>query len=100
MEDKLTKEEVMHVASLAHIEISAEELANYQVKLKQLLNEVEKIKDVKNYDEDIMIAPPTNECALRDDVVGPMLEPAVALKNTPRKSGNYIEVPVVINEEA
>ena len=38
MEDKLTKEEVMHVAKLARIEIDDDELAMYQVKLKQILN--------------------------------------------------------------
>ena len=42
MEDKLTKEEVMHVAKLARIEIDDDELAMYQVKLKQILNEIEK----------------------------------------------------------
>ena len=35
---KLTKEEVLHVADLARIEISEEELEVYQVKLKELLN--------------------------------------------------------------
>ena len=35
MEDKLTKEEVLHVANLARIEISDEELEMYQLKLKE-----------------------------------------------------------------
>ena len=47
MEDKLSREEVLHVAHLARIEIDEEELAMYQVKLKQLLNEIEKINEVK-----------------------------------------------------
>ena len=40
MEDKLTKEEVLHVAKLARIDITEEEIEKYQVELKQLLNEV------------------------------------------------------------
>ena len=50
MEDKLTKEEVMHVAKLARIEIDDDELAMYQVKLKQILNEIEKINEAIKFD--------------------------------------------------
>ena len=56
MEDKLTKEEVMHVAKLARIEIDDDELAMYQVKLKQILNEIEKINEVKLYDDDTLVS--------------------------------------------
>ena len=98
MEEKLTREEVLHVANLARIEIDEEELAMYQVKLKQLLNEIEKINEVEDYDEDLLICPTDNSCALRDDVVGEMLDPKEVLKNAPRHSGNYFSVPVVISE--
>ena len=46
MEEKLTREEVLHVAELARIKITEEEIERYQVQLKQLLNDVEKINDV------------------------------------------------------
>ena len=98
MEDKLTREEVLHVANLARIEIDEEEIAMYQVKLKQLLNEIEKINEVKAYDEEMLICPTENKCELREDITGEMLEPKVALKNAPRNSGNYFQVPVVIGE--
>lgn len=99
MEDKLSREEVLHVAHLARIEIDEEELAMYQVKLKQLLNEIEKINEVKVYDEDMLICPTENKCVLREDVAGEMLNPKEVLKNAPRHSGNYISVPVVISEK-
>lgn len=98
MEDKLSIEEVRHVASLARIGIEDDEIASYQVKLKQILNEIEKIQDVVNYDEEFMITPIDHECDLREDKIGDMLTVEEALKNVPRKSGNYVEVPVVINE--
>lgn len=98
MSDKLTKEEVMHVASLAKIKVKEEEIEKYQIELKKLLDDVEKIKDVKNYDEEILISPTEEKCKLRKDVEGKMLDPKEVLKNVPRHSGNYIEVPVVINE--
>ena len=47
--NKLTREEVLHVARLARIELSEKEIEKYQVELKQLLDDVEKINDVKGY---------------------------------------------------
>ena len=41
--EKLTREEVLHVAELARIKLSEEEIEKYQVELKKLLNDVEKI---------------------------------------------------------
>ncbi len=98
MEEKLTREEVLHVAHLAKIEIDEEELAMYQVKLKQILDSIEKINDVEGYDKEILICPTENKCALREDKEGEMLDPKEALKNAPRHNGNYFSVPVVISE--
>ena len=98
MKDKLTKEEVLHVANLARIKISDEELEKYRVELKQLLDEVEKINDVEGYDEERMIAPWSDNTTLREDKSSDMLDPKEVIKNAPKHSGNYIEVPVVISE--
>lgn len=98
MDDKLSKEEVLHVADLARIKVSEEEIEKYQVELKKLLNEVEKINEVENYDEEIMIAPWSDNTTLREDKEGTMLDPKEVLKNAPRHAGNYIEVPAVMGE--
>lgn len=100
MKDMLTKEEVLHVARLARINIDEEEIEKYQVDLKTLLNEVEKINEVVGYDDEILIANWRENATLRKDEVGEMLDPKEVLKNAPRHSGNYIEVPAVISEEA
>ena len=75
MEDKLTKEEVLHVAKLARIDITEEEIEKYQVELKQLLNDVEKINEVKGYDDEILSAPWSDNTTLRSDSEGEMLDP-------------------------
>ena len=98
MEDKLTKEEVLHVADLARISLTEEEISKYQIQLKKLLNDVEKINEVKGYDDDILIACWDNNTELRKDEEGTMLDPKEVVNNAPRHSGNYIEVPVVIGE--
>ena len=99
MEEKLTGEEVLHVADLARIKVSEEEIEKYQVDLKKLLKEVEKINQVEGCDDEILINSWHNETELRKDEVGEMLDPKEALKNAPRHSGNYISIPVVIGEK-
>lgn len=100
MDDRLSREEVLHVAELARIKISEEEIEKYQVQLKQLLNDVEKINDVEGYDDEMLIANWSSPTTLREDEAGEMLNPKQVIENAPRHSGNYIEVPVVIGEEA
>lgn len=95
---KLKREEVLHVADLARIELSEKEIGKYQVELKVLLDEVEKINDVKGYDDEILIAPWSDKTDLREDKEGEMLDPKKVIENAPKHSGNYIEVPVVIAE--
>lgn len=95
--EKLTREEVLHVAELARIELSEEEIEKYQVELKKLLNDVEKINEVKGYDDEILISCWEENTKLRKDEKGEMLNPKEVLENVPRHSGNYIAVPVVIS---
>lgn len=95
--NKLSKEEVLHVAKLARIRLTKEEIEKYQVELKKLLNDVEKINDVKGYDDEMLIATWEENAKLREDKPGEMLDPKEVLENAPHHSGNYISVPVVIN---
>ncbi len=98
MKDELSREEVLHVAELARISLTEEEIKKYQVELKKLLNEVEKINDVEGYDDEILIANWDSNAELRKDIAGDMLNPKEVLENAPRHAGNYIEVPVVISD--
>jgi aspartyl-tRNA(Asn)/glutamyl-tRNA(Gln) amidotransferase subunit C len=96
--DKLSVEEVKHVAYLARLELTDEEIEKFRVQLKSLLNEIDKIRDIKDYDDEEMFTPVNHECRLRDDVPGEMLDYKTALKNAPRTNGNFVEVPVMLNE--
>lgn len=97
MEKKLSREEVLHVAELARIYLTEEEIEKYRVQLKKLLNDVEKINEVKGYDDDILIACWENNTELREDEKGEMLDPKKVIENAPHHSGNYISVPIVIS---
>ena len=96
--DKLTREEVEHVADLAKLALTEEEIEKYRVELKQLIDDIDKVKDIKNYDEDFLIAPFSRDAELRSDEKDEMLDYKVAMENVPHKSGNFVEVPVMLNE--
>ncbi len=96
--DKLTKEEVLHVAHLARIALTEEEIEKFRGQLKILLQDVEKINNIKGYDEELLFTPITDACKLRNDIPKDMLTPEEVLKNAPKKNGNFVEVPVMIHE--
>ena len=100
MDDRLSREEVLHVAELARIAVSESEIEKYQTQLKQIIDSVDKIKDVEVNSEELLIANWSEHTSLRKDECGEMLNPKDVVGNAPRHSGNYIEVPVVIGEES
>lgn len=96
--DKLSREEVMHVAHLARIGVSDDEIDKYSVQLKELLNEVEKINNVEVYEEDLLITPVEHTTLLREDENKNSISFDAVKKNAPKVDGNFVEVPVMINE--
>ncbi len=89
---KLSKEEVLHVANLARLELTDKEIEDYAVKLKEILDEIDKIQDVSVTTEEIMISPNDNECILSDDEIIEEINIEDALKNVPEVTGDYIAV--------
>ncbi len=96
--DKLSKEEVLHVAHLARISLTEEEIEKFRIQLKVLMDDIDKIKDVKDCDTEFMYTPIEFNAKLREDRVGSMLDAKESTLNAPKKNGNFIEVPVMIYE--
>ncbi len=94
----LTDKEVKHIAHLARIKVSEADIEKYKVQLGILMEEVDKIREVTNNDEEILISPITHESLLREDENKPSLTEEEIMKNAPSKEGNFIKVPVMINE--
>jgi len=92
----LSKEEVLHVAHLARIEITEEELEKYQKDLKILFDEIDKIKDLNDFDEDRIFSPCENKVDINSNMHE--VDKDNLLLNVPKKKGNFIEVPVMVNE--
>ena len=95
--DELTREEVLHVAHLARIGLSDEEIPKYQKSLKKMIDEIDKIKTMNDFDPDMMISPCESKVPLESNLVDNVCNNDM-LNNVPKKKGNFIEVPVVVNE--
>lgn len=94
----LTKDEVMHVANLAKLNISDEEITRYGEQLRDILTEIDKINEVKLETDSILIAPTKNKNTYKEDVVGTMISKEEIFKNAKNEDGEYIVVPRVIND--
>ena len=92
----LSKEEVLHVAHLARIEITEEELEKYQKDLKILFDEIDKIKDLNDFDEDRIFSPCENKVDINSNMHE--VDKDNLLLNVPKKKGNFVEVVVMVNE--
>lgn len=95
---ELTREEVQHVAALAYLRFSPDELDHLRSQLEGILDHINQLQEV-----DTAAIPPTAQVievtsVLRDDTVCPSLPTAVALANTPRVEDDFIEVDAVLEE--
>lgn len=94
----LTREQVEHVARLAYLRFTPDELERLRGQLKGILDHINRLQEV-----DTEAIPPTAllipmTTVLREDRVHPSLPVAVALANVPRTEGDYIEVDAVLEE--
>jgi aspartyl-tRNA(Asn)/glutamyl-tRNA(Gln) amidotransferase subunit C len=89
----IDREQVLHVARLARLELSEDEVAKMSEELSAVLGHIEKIGEL---DLD-GVAPTTHVVevsnALRPDVVTPSLPHAVALENAPAVADGGFRVP-------
>ncbi len=94
----LTRDDVAHVAHLARLGLSDDELARLEGQLNHILDQYAKLAEL-----DTEAIPPTAqtielENILREDVVRPSFSPDEALANAPARDGDFIIVPAIIGE--
>lgn len=100
MADPITPAEVSHVARLARLALSPEEVTTMTGELAAILDHA---RDVAALDLD-KVAPTTNPLALtnvwRDDVVGKTLDREEVLAVAPRAESDRFWVPAILGDEA
>lgn len=97
--EKLNNEDVMHVANLAKLNISDDELNMYSEQLTGIMNEIEKITTLELMQETkVLITPTENFNVFSSDMKVEMLSKEKILKNASFKDENYIKVVKVLND--
>ena len=94
----LTRADVEHVAYLARLGLTEEELARLEGQLNHILDQYATLAEL-----DTDAIPPTAqtielENILRDDVVRPSLTAEDVLANAPARQGEFIVVPSILDE--
>ncbi|MBM9536768.1 Asp-tRNA(Asn)/Glu-tRNA(Gln) amidotransferase subunit GatC [Desulfobulbus alkaliphilus] len=93
---KITRQEVLHVAGLARLELSEDEVDRMTGQLDAILTYVAKLDELET--TDVAVTTHTQEVvnAFREDVVRPSLTRQEALANAPEQNGEAFVVPRVI----
>ena len=92
----IDRKTVEHVATLARLKLSDEELTRYEKQLGAILEYIAKLEkvDLEGVEPLVHAAEGTN--VFRDDVPRPCLEHHEALRNAPDKNGGFFIVPKVV----
>ena len=96
----ISREEVAHLAHLARLAVTEEELDTFAGQLDVILASVARVGEVAADD-----IPPTSHSVpltnvLREDIVVPCLPRDAALAAAPDREGGRFRVPRILNEEA
>ena len=97
-EPRISRENVQHVARLARLELSAEDLVRMQAELSNILAYIDKLRSV-----DTAGVPPTSHAVpltnvMREDEPRPSLPLADMLANAPEPAGDFFRVPRIVEE--
>ncbi|GAA2135677.1 Asp-tRNA(Asn)/Glu-tRNA(Gln) amidotransferase subunit GatC [Streptomyces synnematoformans] len=95
----ITREEVAHLARLARLELSGEELDHFAGQLDAIIGAVARVSDVAGED-----VPPTSHPlpltnVMRPDTVRPGLTAQQALSGAPAQEQQRFKVPQILGEE-
>lgn len=93
---KLSREEVLHIAALARLGMTEEEVTKYGAQLSNILENFEILNKVDT--EGVApTAQPNNLCnVLKEDVVEPSLPQADVMANAPRREGEFFRIRPVL----
>ena len=96
----ISREDVLHVARLARLELSEPELEKMREQLNSILTYIDRLKelDVAGVEPTSHAVPTVN--VMRDDVVVPSFPREEMLANAPDRVGDFFRVPRIIEDRA
>lgn len=93
-----TEDDVKKIAKLSFLELSPEEISKFTKELAAVFGYVQKLQayDVSQVQPTSHVHGSTN--FFREDKVEPSMSTAEGLQNAPDRSGNFIRVPIIIEQ--
>ncbi len=95
----VNREDVEHIAELARLRFSEEELNNFTGQLNDILAYVDKLNELDTENVEPLSHPVEGNNVFREDEVKPSIDRDEALKNAPEKDEQFFHVPKVIGGE-
>ncbi len=100
MADKITRVDVEHIAKLARLKMSPEELQRYQSDLSAILDYMDQLNELNTDNVEPTAHPLPVHTVLREDEISPSYEPDQALRNAPKRDGSFFAVPKVLRQDS
>ena len=94
---KVSKEEILHIANLANLNLEENEVDNYLENLDEILNFAEIVNNAPVDDLDITIAANEAKNVFRKDEVKIFEDNEALLQNAPEQEQHMFKIPKVIN---
>ncbi|HEY2557221.1 MAG TPA: Asp-tRNA(Asn)/Glu-tRNA(Gln) amidotransferase subunit GatC [Diaminobutyricibacter sp.] len=96
---EISAEQVAHLANLARIDLSPEEITSLTAELGQIVDAVAKVTEVAGPDVPATSHPLPLTNVFREDVHVPGLTVEQALSGAPDRDGDWFRVPPILDEE-
>ena len=94
---KVSKEEILHIANLADLNLEENETDNYLKNLEEILNFADIVNNAPVENLDITIGANETKNVFRKDEVELFEDNKSLLENAPSKEQNMFKIPKVIN---
>lgn len=94
---QISDEEIIHIAKLARLKITDDELNEYKKNLQEIVDFADTINSVNTDDVGEMISVNENYNVFRKDEIRPSLQREDLLKNAPSQDEGMFRIPKVIN---
>ncbi|MDQ7822156.1 MAG: Asp-tRNA(Asn)/Glu-tRNA(Gln) amidotransferase subunit GatC [Candidatus Eremiobacteraeota bacterium] len=97
--NSLTERQVAHIAHLARLEITEEELTLFTRQLSSILHYVNQLEelDTGTIDATFTVNPTVN--VMREDAMERSLPVEEVLRNAPDREGSYLRMPPILGDE-
>ena len=94
---QVSKEELLHIANLAQLNLEENEIDNYLENLQDILNFADAVNSAPVDELDVTIGANEAKNVFRKDEVKVFEDNAALLQNAPSKEFNMFKIPKVIN---